>query len=317
MLIVNLKGIDSEAFQKAYPEKVSIVPPEKFTERGMIGYIEIIKEELSRCEVVFITYAEDLLLCLDALNIEYTVILPDIGDDRIGLSKEDYNKYFEMAQEHDVISLEIGECLETVLGVLLGWEEVSHEANTQNELAVTEDTAEQPVTINKNKLTLQELIEQDIDITEADVRELKSTTNKFKVAMLLQAKSRLNTVLKLCGVLDKLYDELVNRIDESIKTTDTASLMYTTDYIAKALSETNQFIMSLITNEKIQNFFIIENNNVINISDDRVDINKRERIRKAAEIVIDNIDYFTSGDFNKITNPNEAIEVVAEDTAQN
>ena len=128
--------------------------------------------------------------------------------------------------------------------------------------------------------------------------------------MLLQAKSRLNTVLKLCNVLDKLYDELVNRIDQSLTTTDTPSLMYTTDYIAKALSETNQFIMSLITNEKIQNFFIIDNSNIINITDNRVDIDKREKIRKAAEIVLDNADYFAAGEYDTVVNPN----LVNEDT---
>ena len=163
--------------------------------------------------------------------------------------------------------------------------------------------------VDKSKLTLQELIEQDINITEADIRELKSTTNKFKVALMLQAKSRLNTVLKLCDVLDKLYDELINRIDQSLTTTDTPSLMYTTEYISKALADTNQFIMSLITNEKIQNFFIIDNSNIININDNRVDIDKREKIRKAAEIVLDNADYFTNGQYDKIIDPNSVFEV--------
>ena len=125
--------------------------------------------------------------------------------------------------------------------------------------------------------------------------------------MLLQAKARLKTVLKFCDVLDRLYDELVNRIDTSLKTSDTASLMYTADYIAKALNETNQFIMPLINNEKLQNFFIIDNSSVINISDNRVDINKREKIRKAAEIVLDNIDYFANGEYENVIDPNSEI----------
>ena len=160
----------------------------------------------------------------------------------------------------------------------------------------------------KEKIIADALVENDLEITEADVRELKTETNRFKVAMLLQAKSRLSMVLKLCDTLDKLYAELVVRINQSLTTTDTSSLMFTADYISKALADTNQFIMSLITNEKIQNFFIIDNSNVINITENRVDIDKREKIRKAAEIVIENVDYFSNGEYDKMVNPN-AIEV--------
>ena len=60
----------------------------------------------------------------------------------------------------------------------------------------------------------------------------------------------------------------------------------------------------MIPNEKIQNFFIIDNSNIINISDDRLSIDKREKIRKAAEIVLENTEYFASGDFDKIVDPN-------------
>ena len=71
--------------------------------------------------------------------------------------------------------------------------------------------------------------------------------------------------------------------------------------------------MSLINNEKIQNFFVIDNSTVINnISDDRVSIDSRERVRKAAEIVLDNIDYFASGKFDSLKNPN-AIDVTPEE----
>ena len=50
-----------------------------------------------------------------------------------------------------------------------------------------------------------------------------------------RAKNSLNRVLKLSNTLDKLYDKLLERIDNGLDTTDTASLMYTTEYIAKAL----------------------------------------------------------------------------------
>ena len=58
--------------------------------------------------------------------------------------------------------------------------------------------------------------------------------------------------------------------------------------------------------------YVKNNSNIINISNDRVDINKREKIRKAAEIVIDNIDYFSEGKFDKVKNPNKE-EVSEED----
>lgn len=158
---------------------------------------------------------------------------------------------------------------------------------------------------DKNKLTMEQLLQDDVEITETDVRDLKATSNKLKVGMLLQAKTSLKRVLKLSNTLDKLYDELLNRVDNSLNTTDTASLMYTTEYIAKALNDTNQFIVSLINNEKIQNFFIVDNSSIVNIgSINNVDIDKREKIRKAAEIVMDNIDYFVEGDYSNMKNPN-------------
>ena len=234
--------------------------------------------------------------------------------DTNNITNESLIEYIENIKEkiaqYDIVIIpyvnEIVLCLDTLsINYLVVY---PTELDTQSMEVVDNKVEETPPAIDKKNLTLQELIEHDVDITEADIRDLKSTTNKFKVAMLLQAKSRLNTVLKLCNVLDKLYDELVDRIDQSLETTDTPSLMYTTDYIAKALSETNQFIMSLITNEKIQNFFIIDNSNIINITDNRVDIDKREKIRKAAEIVLDNADYFTAGQYDKVIDPNTVFE---------
>ena len=159
---------------------------------------------------------------------------------------------------------------------------------------------------------MEQLVNDDIEITEADVRDLKCVQNKLKVGMLLQAKNSLKRILKMTKILDKLYDNLIDRIDESVETADTASLMYTADYLSKALSDTNQFIMSLINNDKIQNFFIIDNSNVINVNSNMIDIEQREKIRKATEIVMNNIDYFTNGEFSQMKNPNNVIEVKEE-----
>jgi hypothetical protein len=293
----------------------------------LIEFLEIIKDSIANYELVIIPYVNEIILCLNTLAIPYTLVYPTEMDRQRITDIDEFNIFKTMAIKQDNIVLNVGQTLEQYFKGKVEWieevkqetEQISEQKTEQTEqkenvVEQVEQESEQkdkPLAIDnidKNKLTLQELIEQDIDITEADVRELKLTTNKLKVAMLLQAKSRLNTVLKLCDVLDRLYDELLNRIDKSLTTTDTASLMYTTDYIAKALSETNQFVMSLITNEKIQNFFIINNSNITNITDSRVDIDKREKIRKAAEIVLDNAEYFTNGEYDKVIDPNTAFE---------
>ena len=312
MLIVGFKGIIEQDLMTKYPNNVVILQfnADNINNDILIEYIENIKEKMAQYDVVIIPYVNEIILCLDTLSIKYLVVYPtELDKGRINGNNQEYNLFKILATRNDNVVLKVNETLEQFLNIK--YDGVKLE-NSKKELVKkdSEMIEETPPAIDKKNLTLQELIEHDVDITEADIRDLKSTTNKFKVAMLLQAKSRLNPVLKLCNVLDKLYDELVNRIDQSLTTTDTPSLMYTTDYIAKALSETNQFIMSLITNEKIQNFFIIDNSNIINITDNRVDIDKREKIRKAAEIVLDNADYFAAGEYDKVVNPN----IVHEDT---
>ena len=335
MLIIGFKDIDILSFTEKYPDKVVALEykSEKVNSENLISFIEIIKDSLANYDIVFIPYVNEIILCLDTLAIPYTVAYPtELDKEKVERHKQEYEIFKGLALKHDNLVINVGQSIEDVLKDKFEWVKINNEKqeikeenqienqeNKQDEKQETEkveDKQEELTVIktetkpvDKSKLTLQELIEQDIDITEADIRELKSTTNKFKVALMLQAKSRLNTVLKLCGVLDKLYDELINRIDQSLTTTDTPSLMYTTEYISKALADTNQFIMSLITNEKIQNFFIIDNSNIININDNRVDIDKREKIRKAAEIVLDNADYFTNGQYDKIIDPNSVFEV--------
>ena len=331
MLIIGFKDIGTLSLAKKYPTKVIVLEykSEKVNSENLINFIETIKNSLAKYDVVIIPYVNEIILCLDTLAIPYTLVYPtELDKIKIEKYKQEYEIFKSLALKHDNIVIDVGQNIENALKDKFEWvklNDVKQEIKEENQKNIQEEKQEikkveniqeefintnnERNSIDKSKLTLQELIEQDIDITEADIRELKSTTNKFKVALMLQAKSRLNTVLKLCGVLDKLYDELINRIDQSLTTTDTPSLMYTTEYISKALADTNQFIMSLITNEKIQNFFIIDNSNIININDNRVDIDKREKIRKAAEIVLDNADYFTSGQYDKIIDPNSVFEV--------
>ena len=305
MLLVCFKSIDVATFVDKYKDKSTFlsVPDNKTNNNWLVEYIENIKESLTQYDIVFIYYSREIILSLNTLQIEYKLVYPNKLTEQFKQWTNVYNIFLELAKEKESILLNGEDTLETVLSGTFDWIGLKEITENKQEIPVVQE--DKPVIPeNKNHLTLQQLLDEDVDITEADVRELKATTNKLKVAMLLQAKSRLNTVLKLSNTLDKLYDELVNRIDTSIQSTDTASLMYTTEYIAKALNETNQFITSLINNEKIQNFFIIDNSSVINVGNERVDINSREKLRKAAEIVMNNIDYFTNGQYENIQNPN-------------
>lgn len=301
MLIIGFRGIGKTVIASKYSDKIIEIDPSTFRQDSNwpINYIENIKGAILDYEIVIIPYIEEVILCLDALNIEYTLVYPD------ETNKEKYLPFwndFDIFNKSDKskIILEKDENIEQALSQIYDWIIIEEDKNglveSKNDLVNIPE--------NKNKLSLEQLLSEDLEITEADVRDLKATQNKLKVGMLLQAKNSLNRVLKLSNVLDRLYDKLIDRIDNSLDTTDTASLMYTTEYIAKALNETNQFIVSLISNEKIQNFFIIDNSSVINVNDDHIDINSREKIRKAVEIVMDNIDYFEQGQYENMKNPN-------------
>ena len=301
MLIIGFRGIGKTTIASKYSDKIIEIDPSTFRQDSNwpVNYIENIKGAILNYEIVIIPYIEEVILCLDALNIEYTLVYPD---------ETNKEKYLPFWNEFDIfnksnkskIILEKDENIEQALSQIYDWIVIKDDKD-----GLVESKSDlEGIPENKNKLSLDQLLNEDLEITEADVRDLKATQNKLKVGMLLQAKNSLNRVLKLSNVLDRLYDKLIDRIDNSLDTTDTASLMYTTEYIAKALNETNQFIVSLISNEKIQNFFIIDNSSVINVNDDRIDINSREKIRKAVEIVMDNIDYFEQGQYENMKNPN-------------
>lgn len=327
MLLLCFNGIDVTSIEQTYSGKFKEIHIDysNLDNSKMIHYMEEIKTAMETYDVVAIKYSQEVQLCLDALNIEYMLVNFKELNSINYKYKDNYIRITQLMKIHKYLCIEEISELEQFLVNKYNW---VNEQNVQDNYKVyvmnfeNESDKNMLETSNKSetyllnindeqmsvkdvkKLTLQQVIDNDNNITEAEVREIKTITNKFKAVMILQAQSRLKTILKLLDVLDKLYDELVNRIDLSLTTADTASLMYTADYISKALSDTNQFIMSMITNEKIQNFFIIDNSNIINISDDRLSIDKREKIRKAAEIVLENTEYFASGDFDKVVDPN-------------
>lgn len=334
MLLVCLKYDNYKYLSDKYPDNVNIVNIDDYKmTNGVpnvnypINFLEELKLSESLFPVTVIDFQVDILSFLDAIKLKFYIVFNKDTDDTSiinNISKIQSSK----------VELDSNLTLEHFLVEKFDWIKLDEQKpednkpNSQQETPVDIESDSQQETVedkqlntvqnnilpeNKNKLTLEQLVSSDVDITDADVRDLKATQNKLKVGMLLQAKSMLNRVLKLSTILDKLYDKLLERIDDSIETSDTASLMYTAEYINKALSDTNNFMMSLINNEKIQNFFVIDNSTVINnISDDRVSIDSRERVRKAAEIVLDNIDYFASGKFDSLKNPN-AIDVTPEE----
>lgn len=314
MLILYYKTLNIDTIVSKYSDKVYKLDLAEFNldEHIIVSCISDIKDKLNIYDIVFVAYDVKLQLCFDALKLNYTVLLPTKEDLTANIYDEDvYTQMENCVGKVDSIVLDIEESVEHGLKQLVDWidiDDVSIDDVIETEVAenVMEDEVEDLSLVpNNKKLTLQDLIEDDVDITEADVRKLKASTNKLKVGMVLQAESRLKLVLKMLDSMNKIGDELVDRINNSLTTADTASLIYTFNFLSEAIKASNDLTMSLITNEKIQNFFIIDNSNVINITDDRVDINKREKIRKAAEIVLDNIDYFTDGRYDKIINPND------------
>lgn len=325
MLLVCLNFNNYTYLKDKYNDYINFIDKEPFKEKDgvmdtnyPINFLEAIKLSISRYNVTVIDFTLDTLAFLDAIKLEYTVVYDIEKDNKQTIDKlsslnkklcklnESYNMEVFLADYFEWIKLDNKQNSENIEQQE---EDKQEEQNNENDNVLQKEEKEIPLPTNKNELTLEQLVNEDVEITDADVRDLKATQNKLKVGMLLQAKNSLKRVLKLSKVLDKLYDQLVDRIDENISTTDTASLMYTADYINKALSDTNNFMMSLINNDKIQNFFVIDNSTVINTTiDERADIDSRERVRKAAEIVLDNLDYFVDGDFKSMRDPN-AIEV--------
>ena len=313
MILIEFGNIIEANFASKYKDKVNILDFQQYQNNSdwPINFIEAIKKSELQFDITIVSYMQEIVLCLDALNIDYTLVYLQISDKNI---PQDLIEEYNFIKNHQCkrIVMHIGELLENRLSADFEWIEKEESEEDNKELITSEELPKPEIPANKNKLTMEQLIDDDVEITEADVRELKANQNKVKVGMLIQAKNSINRVLKLSNTLDKLYDKLLERIDNGLDTTDTASLMYTTEYIAKALSDTNQFIVSLISNEKIQNFFIIDNSSIVNVgNNERVDINSREKIRKAAEIVLENIDYFANGDFQNLRNPN-VIEISEE-----
>lgn len=294
MLFIVINDLDLTSIENINTEKIKYIDRSQYTTNDWyIMMLQDIKTYMLKYEYVFVKYDSKLVQCIDVIHLKYTFINDKFND----MCNEDNTTIISSIEE-------LEQLLRTNLNCVL------------EETHITDDKEMLPTSVEDNKaveqkhtdITLQDIIDDNVQLNESFVREMKVIQDKLKAGMYIQAKSNLKRVLKLSNILDKLYDELLDRIETDITTTDTASLMYTTDFIVKALTETNTLIMSVINNEKIQNFFIIDNVNAISVSNNEVSLDQRERIRKAVSVVMSNLDHLTNNELNQIVDPNKPIE---------
>lgn len=271
MLLVVTRPEQENNLSKKYNDKVQYINKNVKEKEEIIKYLEEIKQSCLSKEITIINYDKVILELLDKLSIKYIVVIQLIN-------KADYKNV-----PVDRI-LEVENTIDKFLSTQYKWIEDEN-----------------------RELTLKQLATEDITLTESDVRSFKELENKLKVSLLLQAKTSLNRVLKLTSMLDKLQDAMTERIDMFMDDFTVWDLVRLTESISRTIQDTNSFILNLINNEKVQNYFIVQNNNV-NIGDSAYDINKREKIRKAVEIVLNNIDLYQEGKYGELQNPN-AVEV--------
>lgn len=292
-----LVGFNIDLFkdiQSRYPEKVIIMQrSETGDSDSIIKFLEELKSNNNIYDIVYIQYFEKIMEFLQAVKLDFNFIYNELETVSDVISHSDISKFI----------LNDNFTIEKFLSHFDWYKALVVEDNSQTELTVNTSNLS-----GHRVKTLQDLIDDESNLTDLDVADVKELQNKLKMGVLLQAKSMLKRVLQLTNILDKLYDELLLRIDNNITTTDTASLMNTTEFISKALSDTNQFIVSLVNNDKIQNFFIIDNSTVINTGNDTYDIDRRERIRKAAEIILNNYDSLAENRLDEVIDPNSVIE---------
>lgn len=271
MLLVVTRPEQENNLSKKYNDKVQYINKNVKEKEEIIKYLEEIKQSCLSKEITIINYDAVILELLDKLSIKYIVVIQLIN-------KAEY-KNIPMDRV-----LEVENTIDKFLSTQYKWIEDEN-----------------------RELTLKQLATEDITLTESDVRSFKELENKLKVSLLLQAKTSLNRVLKLTSMLDKLQDAMTERIDMFMDDFTVWDLVRLTESISRTIQDTNSFILNLINNEKVQNYFIVQNNNV-NIGDSAYDINKREKIRKAVEIVLNNIDLYQEGKYGELQNPN-AVEV--------
>lgn len=310
--------------------------------RFPINYLEAIKAANQKYKVVLISQHEVIRKCLDAVKLDYILAYPDMGmkeefieryrkrgnnENFIRLISTEWEKWIQAldnVQTHNKIVLQQGQYL-TDYVVELGLEEYKEHEEQPIENKVTEEVidvvTEQivetvdnsveklPQVIESKDITISKMMEEGFYIDDLTLREFKIVENKVRAGMLIQAKNRLNRVDRLLETLNKLEDELFNRIEDDITTMRTDRIIETTKFISSLIKDTNEMVMSVIGNPKLQNFFIVDNSSNVTVEDTGgLDVNKRKRIRHAVQVVLENLDKVEEGNVDAIENPNIIVE---------
>ena len=301
MLVLIFPGIEFNNILDRYKDQVIYIDENIYNNDNNypINYLEYIKECLQKYNIVFINYS-DIYIYLDGLKIKYNIIVPS----KKYIEDAKFDKYRDILKtlkiNDTVVLIDEDNDLLQYLNKFI---------NIKNkETNVLPDNINNKSDNNSiseyKKLELEDIANDTRDLTDTDMREFKEIQNKLKIGMLLQAKNSLKRILKLSDMLDTLYDKAINKINDQIDDMTLNQIMATTQYISTSLKNTNDLIMTLITNEKVQNLFVIDNPSINITSNNANDIDSRSRIRKAVEIILNNYDAIENGDFINIKNPN-------------
>lgn len=297
-----------------------------------INYLEAIKKANTEYKVVLISQHEVIRKCLDAVKLDYFIAYPDMSmkeefierykqrgnnDNFINLIISNWEKWIndlDNINNHNKIILQKGQYLSDYV-VTLGLEEKVEDDNITDEVIenITDEIVETvdnnvenlPQIMTNKNITISDMMDDKFYIDDLTLREFKVVENKVRAGMLIQAKNRLSRVDKLLDTLNKLEDELFNRIDEDISTMRMDRIVETTKFISSLIKDTNDMIMSVIGNPKLQNFFIVDNSSNVTVEETSgLDVNKRKKIRHAVQVVLENIDKVEEGNVQEISNPN-------------
>ena len=285
MLLVTKIDEDYRSLQEEYANNVVILTSDIDNDtKALIKFLETIKKNILKYELVVINYNKVILDCLDKLEIKYYIT------NNLGL--EDYTVYNNV--------IEIEGTLNQTLSNYFGW--------------INKTELPQVETESNNDLTLEKLATQDVTITDANIRQAKMIETKAKVAMYLQVDVQIKRLYRLLDTINLLEDEMLTRVASDVHTTDTGSLLQVTKCLNDTLSSINSLIMSIVNNDKIQNFFVIDNSKNVNIETGLMTAESRDRVRKAIEIITQNLDMFKEGNISNLQDPNNIVEVKSDAT---
>ena len=301
MLVLIFPGIEFNNILDSYKDQVIYIDENIYNNDNNypINYLEYIKECLQKYNIVFINYS-DIYIYLDGLKIKYNIIVPS----KKYIEDAKFDKYRDILKtlkiNDTVVLIDEDNDLLQYLNKFIDIKNKETNVLPDN----INNKPDNNLISEYKKLKLEDIANDTRDLTDTDMREFKEIQNKLKIGMLLQAKNSLKRILKLSDMLDTLYDKAINRINDQIDDMTLNQIMITTQYISTSLKNTNDLIMTLITNEKVQNLFVIDNPSINITSNNANDIDSRSRIRKAVEIILNNYDAIENGDFINIKNPN-------------